>query len=273
MLSSNENALREWVEKTAYMPAVMRALESVSPNRLIYDSASLMLIPSEMFDAFYDRLRDAGLKKTFIDFHAFRARAAQEITNTPCVLPQTVILGAGLDTLVWREHQLKDVYEIDQSDIFLNKVSKLPKPNIVGKHILIQADLTIDTWDDRLLENGYNPMLPTVWIMEGLLYYCTKESTKNIFQMIDRLSTKNSRIFFDHWPSSYAKTGLEILKLFRSFVDDPIEEFDWFIKKAWNMTKMIDFSENGEHYGRHHETFVFNGIPLDLYFVSAYKVE
>ena len=274
-MSSVDNAdiQRDAVEKTAYIPAVMRAIDSVSPHRLVYDSVSLMLIPPVMFDSVYERLQEPEFRKTTIDFHAFRARCAYDIAMIPEVLPQTVILGAGLDTLAWRESQLKDIYEIDQSEIALNKVKKLPKPINQGKHVMIQADLAINTWEQELIRNGFDSMLPTVWIMEGLLVYYTKEVTNTIFQTIDQLSAKGSRVFFDHWPSSYAKAGTHISKILQSYVDNPIEEFQWFIKNGWDMKKMIDFGENGEHYGRRHQTFFLNGIPLGLYFVSAYKIK
>ncbi len=77
----------------------MRAINSVSPHRLIYDPVSLILIPPEMFDRFHAYLQDPELKKTIIDMHAIRARNAYEVVMMPDVLPQTVILGAGLDTL------------------------------------------------------------------------------------------------------------------------------------------------------------------------------
>lgn len=131
--------------------------------------------------------------------------------------------------------------------MFLDKVKKLTKPINQGKHIMIQADLASDKWEHLLLENGFNAMLPTVWIMEGLLYYCTKETTTKLFQIIDRLPVKSSRILFDHWPSNYAKTGREIIKILQSYVDNPIEEFDWFIKNGWNMKKMIDFSRTRQN--------------------------
>ena len=269
----DEDQLRDSIQKTAYYPAVMRAIDSVGPNRLVYDPASLMLIPPEMFDFVYAKAHDLNVRKTYIDFHAFRARAVEEVVLNPHVLPQTVILGAGLDTLAWREGRLKDIYEIDQSEMFMDKVKKLPSTINQGKHVMIRADLAGDTWAQQLVDEGFNPMLPTVWIMEGLLYYCSKQTTEKLFQRIDELSVKDSRHFFDHWPSTFAKTGMDIAKILKNYVDNPVEEFAWFIKKGWTMEKMIDFSEPGERYGRSHQPLVVNGIPLGLYFVSASKIK
>ena len=268
-----KDLLRETIQKTAYYPAIMRAIDSVDPNRLVYDPASLMLIPPEMFDLFYAKTHDLNVRKTYLDFHAFRARAVEEVALNPHVLSQTVILGAGLDTLAWRAGQLKDVYEIDQSDMFMNKVKKLPPTINRGKHMMIQADLASDKWNELLLDKGFDPMLPTVWIMEGLLYYCSKETTEKLFHRINELSVKDSRLFFDHWPSTFTKTGMEAANIFQNYVDNPAEEFAWFINKGWNMEKIIDFSENGERYGRAHQPLVMSGIPLGLYFVSASKMK
>ena len=160
--SHHEDQPRSRVEKTAYYPAMMRAIDSVGPNRLVYDPASLMLIPPEMFDVFYANPYGLEARKTHIDFHAFRARAVYDVATIPQVLPQTVILGAGLDTLAWRESRLKDIFEIDQSEVFMNKVKKLPPTINQGKHIMISADLVGDNWTQLLIENGFNPMLPTV---------------------------------------------------------------------------------------------------------------
>lgn len=97
--ADNQDIVRDAVEKTAYIPAVMRAIDSVSPQRLVYDPVSLMLIPPHMFDSVYESFQDPEFRKTRIDFHAFRARCAYDIAMIPEVLPQTVILGAGLDSL------------------------------------------------------------------------------------------------------------------------------------------------------------------------------
>lgn len=269
----DEDHLRDSIQKTAYIPAVMRAIDSVGPNRLVYDPASLMLIPPEVFDSFHAKAQDLHVRQTHIDFHAFRARAVEEVALTPQVLPQTVILGAGLDTLAWREGRLRDIYEIDQSDLFMEKAKKLPSTINQGKHVMIRADLASDTWARLLVDKGFNPMLPTVWIMEGLLCYCSKQTTEKLFQRIDELSVKDSRLFFDHWPSTFAKTGMDIAKILKNYVDNPVEEFAWFISKGWTMEKMIDFSEKGERYGRSHQPLVINGITLALYFVSASKMK
>ena len=108
--------------------------------------------------------------------------------------------------------------------------------------------------------------------MEGLLCYFTKQTIEKVFRSINELSVKDSRLFFDHWPSTYKETGTEFVKIMQSYIDNLAEELAWFINKGWNMEKMIDFSEHGEHYGRQHRPFVLNGITLGLYFVSASKI-
>ncbi|CAF1232740.1 unnamed protein product [Didymodactylos carnosus] len=212
-----------------------------------------------------------------------RTRAVEDVATTPCILPQTVLLAAGLDTLAWRpsinqqEQPLQDIYEIDLSQMFLDKFEKLasiPKTN-TGKHVYIQSDLTGDNWKDKLLSNGFQMSLPTVWIMEGLLYYLTLDQTRKFFQIIDSLSCKSSRFFFDHLKTPLTNEMLLAVKrkLLNSYMDNPKEnELAWLADKYdWNIETFLDFNHSGEHYGRKYEAYIADGKQGGIHFVRGIK--
>ena len=110
---------------------------------------------------------------------------------------QIVILGAGMDT---RAHRLKipgttsiKWFEVDQDEVvtlkedILNEHEKNTKDNI-SSVVRLKLDLAVDL--DRLFPsleaNGFDPSAPTIFILEGLLYYVPLEG---ITKLLDALAT------------------------------------------------------------------------------------
>lgn len=55
------------------------------------------------------------------------------------------------------------------------------------------ADLSDDTaWPARLKEAGFNPLLPSFFLVEGLLMYLPRPAVPMLFRSISALMTKNS---------------------------------------------------------------------------------
>lgn len=102
---------------------------------------------------------------------------------------QVVVLGAGMDTRAWRS-DLKlppgtSWFEIDKEDVLAAKQKAMRQlgasfnseqlqsehPLRAGRYAALAADLDERGWSKALLEKGFDPGQPTVWLAEGLLMY------------------------------------------------------------------------------------------------------
>lgn len=132
--------------------------------------------------------------------YALRALAMEQILNLFLTQPassvgtiQILSLGAGFDTLYWRKLQhLKSVryFEVDQLEIVQQKhkiidAASLPWPS--AQCHLISCDLGNPTLlQQTLVQNGFDPQLPTFILSECVLVYLQHE---RMTQLLDFLAT------------------------------------------------------------------------------------
>lgn len=68
-----------------------------------------------------------------------------------------------------------------------------------------------DGWATALLESGFDPSVPTVWLLEGLLYYLSEADNETVMRLIGSLSAPQSAVFHDavtaHYPSNNIRPG------------------------------------------------------------------
>ena len=121
-------------------------------------------------------------------------------------IEQVVILAAGLDARAWRLPWVSDtvVYEIDQPKVLEFKSETLrandAKPAI--KYVAVPIDLRQD-WPKALREAGFQPAEPTAWSAEGLLLYLPADAQDRLFERIQELSARGSRIAVETFNSEF----------------------------------------------------------------------
>lgn len=112
---------------------------------------------------------------------------------------QYVILGAGYDA---RAHRLKlpsslKIFEVDQPEVQSRKISKLPKESSDSKNIIyVTVDFAHQSLTERLLNSGFDETKSTVFTLEGVTQYITKEAFNLTIKEVALLSQKASSIFF-----------------------------------------------------------------------------
>jgi len=95
---------------------------------------------------------------------------------------QLVILGAGMDARAWRLSGTPElsVYEVDQPTTFAYKEPLVSSEKLlVKKRIAVPADFDKDdgtgeaeNWETELLaSDGFDKQEPSLWLLEGLVYY------------------------------------------------------------------------------------------------------
>jgi methyltransferase (TIGR00027 family) len=125
-----------------------------------------------------------------------RTRFIDDFLQSDSPTPQTVVLGAGLDTrafrLPWPEGAR--VFEIDSANVLdfkahvMNRLSAKPGCELIS----LPADLSVP-WRDLLLAAGFDLGKPATWILEGLLPYLDAASQRAVLEEVAALSAPGSR--------------------------------------------------------------------------------
>lgn len=122
-------------------------------------------------------------------------------------LEQLVILGAGYDTRAYRIGGLKKnimVFEVDHPNTQSFKTRKIKEifgstPDYV---VYVPVDFETEKFGEKLLDNGYNSLKKTLFVLEGLVMYIPPEAVAEIFSFIMENSGKGSMVIFDYYPQS-----------------------------------------------------------------------
>ncbi|MDH6113613.1 methyltransferase (TIGR00027 family) [Kitasatospora sp. MAP12-15] len=196
------------VERTALLTAAVRAVESAREDRLYADPYAAALagetgrkLLAEVAGATFPPDRPRDLPST-PDYNAIRTRffdeylqrAAQEASMT-----QLVLAPAGLDSRAWRLDWPGHLryFEVDRPAVLDWKRSHLADATARVDHRTVTADLTSADWEQRLLDAGYDPALPSTWLLEGLLYYLTEQDIDQLLERIRAITAPGSRIAAD----------------------------------------------------------------------------
>ena len=118
---------------------------------------------------------------------------------------QVVLIGSGMDTRSYRMENphglVKTVFEIDHESVLKRKRKLLsewpfcgPRVILAEERVEVFADVMKDDWMRKLREKGFDPTRPTVWMLEGLLYYLTPEFASAIVRECADASARGSYI-------------------------------------------------------------------------------
>ncbi|MGL1886442.1 MAG: class I SAM-dependent methyltransferase [Reichenbachiella sp.] len=112
---------------------------------------------------------------------------------------QYVILGAGYDS---RAHRLKlpsgvKIFEIDQPEVQNKKRSKLPNEIYNAKNVTyVSIDFNHQSLKEQLLNSGFDQNKSTVFTLEGVSQYITKEALTSTLNELAALTQKSNATFF-----------------------------------------------------------------------------
>ncbi|OIJ89725.1 SAM-dependent methyltransferase [Streptomyces colonosanans] len=196
------------VERTALLTAALRAAETRRTDRLYEDPYAARLagdagpeLLAEMRDATFppDRPRT---QPSAPDYNAIRTRffddfllgAAQEPDMT-----QIVLAPAGMDSRAYRLNWPGHIryFEVDRPAVLEFKADRLQDvtPQVARRRVAV--DLTSDDWEKQLVDAGYDPSLPSTWLIEGLLHYIPEPGVRRLLERVAAISAPGSRIAAD----------------------------------------------------------------------------
>tara|TARA_B100001175_G_scaffold60974_1_gene49461 strand:- start:140 stop:1042 length:903 start_codon:yes stop_codon:yes gene_type:complete len=192
---------------TAQGVAKQRFIETIAgpDKRVINDPyADKFIIGASLMKLMGHKLNVWLAKKLAPGFHEHiisRTRFIDDLIEKSAKdgVEQYVILGAGYDA---RAHRLKlpsslKIFEVDQPEVQSRKISKLPKELSDSKNIIyVTVDFAHQSLTERLLNSGFDKTKSTIFTLEGVTQYITKEAFNLTIKEIALLSQKASSIFF-----------------------------------------------------------------------------
>lgn len=61
----------------------------------------------------------------------------------------------------------------------------------------VRGDLRHESWPEALLDAGYRPERPSVWLIEGLVYYLTRAAVHGLLEKVGTLTTTGGLLGLD----------------------------------------------------------------------------
>ncbi|GAC1605039.1 MAG: SAM-dependent methyltransferase [Acidimicrobiales bacterium] len=181
------------VAATALMTAAARGREAARPDRLFEDPWADRLAGDE--GRRWLERQDEVLPATPV--FAVRHRFFDDflVDHASRGIRQVVLLAAGLDTRAYRLHWPEGVrvYEVDQPDVLHYKQRVLDDAGAVPRCVrtTVGTDLRED-WSSELIDAGFDPVIPSTWLAEGLLFYLPESAVRSLLDATAALSAPGS---------------------------------------------------------------------------------
>ena len=183
--------------------AAARARESERPDRLFHDPLAAALAGPEGFTWLQD-MKSAAWSDGPELYPVIRTRFFDDFLLDVCRRPgvrQVVLVAAGLDTRAFRLEWPAGtrLYEIDLPQVLDAKEDILhtsgATPNC--RRLTVGVDLQEASWPQALIDRGYRPDRPSVWLIEGLLYYLPRSAVDELLETVRSLMAPDSPIGLD----------------------------------------------------------------------------
>lgn len=192
---------------TAQGVAKQRLIETLakSDKRVINDpyadrfviGAGFIKLMGHKFSVWLGKKLAPGLHEHLIARTRFIDDLIEEAATTGA--EQYVILGAGYDL---RAHRLDlpsslRVFEVDQAEVQARKRSKLPENLTNSDNVTyVAVDFTHQSLAEQLTAAGFDIGKPTVFTLEGVSQYITKEAVSSTIEELATLIQTTSSTFF-----------------------------------------------------------------------------
>ena len=192
---------------TAQGVAKQRLIETIAgpDKRVINDPyADSFVIGSGFIKLMGHKLNAWLSEKLAPGFHEHliaRTKFIDELIEKSAIngIEQYVILGAGYDS---RAHRLElpsslKIFEVDQPEVSDNKLAKLPKELPNSENVTyVNIDFSYQSLTDQLISAGFDQEKSTIFTLEGVSQYITKEAVSSTIKELASLIKDTNSIFF-----------------------------------------------------------------------------
>src|SRR5215217_2017991 len=183
--------------------AAARARESRRPDALFDDPLAAAFAGREGF-AWLEGMEVARLWGGPGLYIVIRTRFFDDFLLSSCLSTgarQIVLLAAGMDARAFRiswPPQTR-LYELDRPEVLAAKETVITRTGArpACERHAIGADLGRPSWSEALLEAGYEAREPSVWLVEGLLFYMSEAAVHLLLDAVRALASPGSRLSAD----------------------------------------------------------------------------
>jgi methyltransferase (TIGR00027 family) len=191
------------IAPTSRWMAAARARESERTDRLFDDPLAAALAGPEGF-TWLERMEAVAQADGPGLYPVIRTRFFDDFLLDSCRrlgVRQVVLAAAGLDTRAFRLSWPSgtQVYEMDLPEVLNTKEDVIDRSGAQPscERLTVRVDLSMATWPEALLACGYRPERPSVWLIEGLLFYLTRGAVHGLLEKVGTLTTTGSRLGLD----------------------------------------------------------------------------
>ncbi|MFX1606985.1 MAG: class I SAM-dependent methyltransferase [Promethearchaeota archaeon] len=239
MADHDVNDKRNAVPFTARLIAYYRAIESKREDALIVDPFAEQLAGD--MDPYF---REHGYTRGTSDYAVVRTHYIDNYVLTPWSegheKSQVVLLGAGLDARAYRFEPFKKgdhtVFEIDYALINSYKESILKDSIPLCNLVRVSADLSEPTWLSKLVTVGFSPDIPTLWLLEGLVYYIDREIVISVLQTAAQNCADESQVFVDVCVPGLAVAQFGPFMMYFKWGLEKVDVPPFFAHSGWKVT-------------------------------------
>ncbi|MES2936950.1 MAG: SAM-dependent methyltransferase [Pseudomonadota bacterium] len=186
------------VSLTAQWTAAIRAMETERPQDALFQDGLARHLAEPVGFTLLDRHRGGGVK----EFVIIRTRYFDDaiLAAVDAGIRQVVLIAAGMDARAFRLDwpQNTRIFELDHAALLKEKARRLDAAQASPKaaRVPVPVDLTLD-WTQALLDAGFDRTQPTLWLVEGLLFFLTQAQVQKVLDTCRSLSAPRSRMVVD----------------------------------------------------------------------------
>jgi methyltransferase (TIGR00027 family) len=191
------------IAPTSRWMSAARARETERADRLFHDPLAAALAGPEGF-AWLERMEAAARSDAPGLYPVIRTRFFDDFVLDACRrlgVRQVVLAAAGMDTRAFRLNWPPQVclYEMDLPEVLDAKEEVIEAAGAKAscERHTIRVDLSQETWPEALLAVGYQPERPSVWLIEGLLFYLTRAAVHGLLGKVGALTVTGSLLGLD----------------------------------------------------------------------------
>jgi methyltransferase (TIGR00027 family) len=231
---SHNDESRKEVSASAHGVAFMRSLESqLDPELRLFQDPYAAALAGEVGRNFVEGKHGRPTMAMINGMSVRTKRIDDEFESN--TLKQICLFGSGLDTRAWRLRKTISepvhFFEVDFPEVFAFKLSTLQGANAESKldfeYHAVSADLSVSGWTDRLLGAGYDPCIPTLFVMEGFVNYLTQEEVVSFFTTLSTVAATGSRLVMT-CATPVTQASVRMHNLHRFFPEHPLQFFSQF---------------------------------------------
>lgn len=273
-----QDATNSLLAATARWTASVRAAESQRPDCLFNDPWAKLLAGEEGASWIAQRTPDKVLPIVIRTryFDDFLQRTAQEED-----IRQVILMAAGLDTRGFRLNWAEGVhvFEIDQPAVMQYKEQVLyaahAQPACTRR--VIEQDLA-GSWQAALVGAGFQPDLPSLWLLEGFLFYLPYEKVTAVLEGVSAMAAPESWLGFDIINSAmlthpYTKAWIEMQAASGAPWIGTLDDPEAFLDPLGWKAELTQAGQPDASYGRWNLPVLptrMPGVPHN-WFVTAHK--